>query len=100
MKVMEAINQFREYADKELQQHLAALSVSYQNRKIDKETKLKAVADHRQIYDRELKQRADQLNGAEHNPWLAASLEEVRRIYVSRLKMDDVIAYADHPAHP
>ena len=86
---MKTVIQFQQYAEKSLNQHLTQLSVQYHNRSFEKETKLQAFKDHRQIFNNELSQKIESLlKNEEHSPWLMAELEELKRTFMEKLSME------------
>ena len=85
---MKTVTQFQQYAEKSLNRHMTELSVKYQNKTIDKDTKLQAFKNHRLIFDNELSEEIQSLVKSENNPWLMAELEEVKRTFIGKFNMD------------
>lgn len=79
------VKAFKEFAEKELKNHLAELNTRYQNEPLSsKELRQQAYKEHQKIYTRELEDEIQSLLSAE-NSWLKDELENLKYAYVTKL---------------
>ena len=79
--------QFKNFADKETENHLAELNTHYQNRAIGTEELAEAYKKHREILSKELDDKIKQMSSAgESNQKLKEELNHLKQDYISRLK--------------
>ena len=77
---------FRDFAEKELENHLAELNTKYQNEPMSsKELKGKAYEEHTKIYRKELEQKANELLQNEKDESLKQELDNLKQEYINKL---------------
>ncbi len=74
---------FKEYADRELKNHLTELKTRYENESAGAETLKKAFADHKIIYSKELDQKIKDLSTNDASR--EAKLNALKKEYVDKL---------------
>ena len=81
----EAKAAFEEFAKIKLENHLEELSVRYQNKEIDKETKQQAYNAHKKMYEEELNDKIKVIHLDEKSGGLEAELQHLKTEYISKL---------------
>lgn len=77
---------FRDFAEKELENHLAELNTKYQNEPMSsKELKRKAYDEHTKIYRKELEQKENELLQNEKDESLKKELDNLKQRYLNKL---------------
>jgi len=76
------IKTFREYARKEIDNHLSELNTSYQDRALDSgDLKHEGFEQHHKILENELKEKIQELASQKDN-WLKIELEKIKNEYL------------------
>lgn len=79
------VTAFKQFAEKELKNHIAELNTRYQNEPLaSDELKQEAYKEHQKIYTQELEDEIQSLLSSE-NPWLKDELENLKHAYVTKL---------------
>ena len=77
---------FREFTEKELENHLAELNTKYQNEPMSsKELIRKAYDEHKKIYTIELEEKENELLKNEKDESLKKELDNLKNEYVNKL---------------
>ena len=83
----EALQQFENFAQERLSNHLAELNTRYENEKPDKEVLQKAYQKHREIFNKELDEKIKSLLSSESNSRLKGELENIKDSYLPKLHL-------------
>ena len=85
----DTVQQFEQFAEKTLSNHVAELNTSYENKKIDKQTMQQAWWEHQKIYEKELDEKVQSFLSAESNSQLKGELENIKNTYLSKLNLNN-----------
>ena len=86
------IETFRDFAEKELNNHTGELETRYQNRELASNNLLQeAYKAHRKIFEKELADKIEELL-TEENQFLRPALLELKERFVGKLKTDVLLA--------
>ena len=77
------VDLFKEYADRELKNHLTELKTRYENESAGEDTLKKAFGDHKTIYSKELEQKIKDLS--KNDASQEAKLNALKKEYVDKL---------------
>jgi hypothetical protein len=84
-KETKEVEAFKQFAEKELKNHLAELNTRYQNEPpASNELKQQAYKEHQKIYNQELEDEIQSLLTSE-TPWLKDELKNLKHSFVTRL---------------
>ena len=77
------VDQFKEYAEKELKNHQSELKTKYENESVGSETLKKAYAEHQNIFSKELDQKIKDLS--QNDASQKSQLETLKKDFVDKL---------------
>ena len=83
----EALQQFENFAQERLSNHLAELNTRYENEKPDKDVLQQAYREHREIFNKELDEKIKSLLSSESNSRLNGELENIKDSYLPKLHL-------------
>lgn len=81
----EAIQDYKEFAERELKRHTVELKTRYENENVDDETMRKAYEEHRKIFEQELKGKSEALSPGKEQQGVKEELQKIAGTYVEKL---------------
>jgi hypothetical protein len=88
MSDKKAVDQFKEYAEQKLKNHLAELHTRYENESAGSETLKKGFDDHKNIYTNELDQKIKDMRN--NNDDDISQLDQLKSDYVNKLSQSNL----------
>jgi superoxide dismutase len=79
-----ATQNFQQFAEEKLQNHIAELNTRYENEKPDKETMEQAFIAHRKIYLQELCEKLKSFSLSQNHDELKDRLENIKKSFVAK----------------
>ena len=83
----DAVQQFENFAQERLSNHLAELNTRYENEKPGKEVLQQGYREHREIFNKELDEKIQSLLSSESNSQLKGELVNIKDTYLSKLHL-------------
>ncbi len=77
-------NEFKQYAENKLQEHVAELNTRYENEKIDKETLERAFEVHKTIFSSELDEKIQILENEKSEAFNKERLEDIKKEFLQK----------------
>ncbi len=79
-----ATQNFQQFAEEKLQNHIAELNTRYENEKPDKETMEQAFIVHRKIYLQELDEKLTSVLSSQKNDELNNEFEDIKKTSIAK----------------
>jgi hypothetical protein len=79
--------QFEQFAQKSLSNHLSEINTGYEDENPDKQTLQQAYQEHSAIFNNELDEKIQSLLSSESHSGLKENLEKVRDAYIWKLEL-------------
>ncbi len=80
-------NEFEQYAENKLQEHVAELNTRYENEKIDKETLERAFDVHKKIFTNELDEEIQKLENKKIEAFNKERLEDIKKEFLQKFQL-------------
>ncbi|MEO7210842.1 MAG: hypothetical protein ABIY35_07845 [Chitinophagaceae bacterium] len=80
-------NEFEQYAESKLNEHVAELNTRYENEKIDKETLERAFEVHKTIFSSELDEKIQILENEKSDTFNKERLEDLKKQFLQKFKL-------------